>query len=79
MCVCVCVWLVEGESEGRLTQGYMVDGLHIPIWTRTKKPLTIALGRKGRGFRGRDNGDDVPNEQYKPNKNCHYESPLYNE
>jgi hypothetical protein len=39
----------RGECEGmRLMWQYMVDGLHIPIWNRTKKPLAIAL----RGWEG---------------------------
>jgi hypothetical protein len=33
----------------------------------------------GRGFRGRDDGGDVNNVQYKTNQNCQYECPLYNE
>jgi hypothetical protein len=53
----------------------MVDGLHIP---RTKKPLAIALSGEGRGLRGRNDGGDLTNVQYKPNWNCHYESPPYN-
>jgi hypothetical protein len=28
----------------------------------------------GRGLRGRDDGNNVTNEQYKSNPNCHYES-----
>jgi hypothetical protein len=28
----------------------MVDGLHIPIWNRSKKPLDIALSREGRNW-----------------------------
>jgi hypothetical protein len=56
----------------------MVDGLHIPIWNRTKKPLATAPSGAGRGLRGRDDGGDVTNVQYKSNQNCHYESPLYN-
>jgi hypothetical protein len=28
----------------------MVDGLHIPIQNRTKKPLAIALSEVGRGL-----------------------------
>jgi hypothetical protein len=45
----------------------MVDGLQIPIWNRTKKPLAIPLSRVGRGQRGRDDGDNVNNVQYKSN------------
>jgi hypothetical protein len=51
----------------------MVDGLHIPMRNRTKKPLAIALSGVGRGQRERDNGDNVTNVQYKSNWNCHYE------
>jgi hypothetical protein len=32
-----------------------------------------------RHSRNGHNGDDVTNVQYKSNRNCHYESPLYNE
>jgi hypothetical protein len=52
----------------------MVDGLHIPIWNRIKKPL-IALSGVERGLRGRDEGSNVTYVQYKYNWNCHYESP----
>jgi hypothetical protein len=50
------------------------NGLHIPIWDRTKKLLAIALSGVRRGLRGRDNGDNVNNVQYKSNRNCYYES-----
>jgi hypothetical protein len=53
-----------------------VDGLHIPVCNRTKKPLAIALSGVGRGLTGRDNGGNVNNIQYKSNWNCHYESPI---
>jgi hypothetical protein len=33
----------------------------------------------GRGLKGRDDGGNVNNVQYKSNWNCHYRSPLYNE
>jgi hypothetical protein len=58
----------------------MVDGFHIPIWNRTKKPLAVALGGAGR-LRRRDDRGNVKNVQYKSNQNCHYESPYppYNE
>jgi hypothetical protein len=52
----------------------MVDGLHIPKWDRTNKPLAIALRGAGRGLRGRDDGSNVNNVQYASNQNCHYES-----
>jgi hypothetical protein len=32
----------------------------------------------GRGLRGRDGGGNVNNVHYKPNQNCHHESPLSN-
>jgi hypothetical protein len=57
----------------------MVDGLHIPTWNRTKKPVAIALSEVGKGLRGRDNGSNVMNIQYKSNQNCHYKPPMYNE
>jgi hypothetical protein len=57
----------------------MVDGPHKPIWNRSKKPLAIALSGVGKELRGRDNGGDVNNVQYKSNQSCHYESPLYSE
>jgi hypothetical protein len=57
----------------------MVDGLHIFIWNRMGKPLAFTLSRVGRRLRERDNGGNLTNVQYKPNQNCHYESPLYNE
>jgi hypothetical protein len=44
-----------------------------------KKSLGIALSGVGRGWRGRDDGGDLTNAQYKPIWNCHNESPLYNE
>jgi hypothetical protein len=53
----------------------MVDGLHIPIWNRTEKPLTIVSNRVGRGLMGRNNGSNVNNVQCKTDWNCHYESP----
>jgi hypothetical protein len=49
----------------------MVDRLHIPIWNRTKKPTTIALSGVERGLRRREDGDDLPSVQYKPNWNSH--------
>jgi hypothetical protein len=54
----------------------MVDGLHTPIWNRNKKPLAIALSGVGKGLRGRDNGGNVNNVQYKSNQNCHYVPPV---
>jgi hypothetical protein len=43
------------------------------------KPLAIASSGVGKGLRGRDNGGDLTNVQYKPIWNCDNESPLYNE
>jgi hypothetical protein len=54
----------------------MVEGLHIPIWNRTKKPLAIALSGVGREMKGRDDGGNVSNVQHKSHRNCHYEFPL---
>jgi hypothetical protein len=39
----------------------MVDGYHIPIQNRTKKPLAIALSRARRRLKGRDGGGDLTN------------------
>jgi hypothetical protein len=57
----------------------MVDGLHKPIWNRTKRALAIGLSGVGRRLRGRDDGSNVTNLQYESNQNCHYKSPSYNE
>jgi hypothetical protein len=53
----------------------MVNGFHIPIWNRAKKPLAIAFSGVERELRGRDDGSNVNNVKYKSNWNCHYESP----
>jgi hypothetical protein len=53
----------------------MVDGLHIFIGKRIRKPLGIALNGAGRRLRGRNNGGDLTNVQYKPIWNCQYEFP----
>jgi hypothetical protein len=42
----------------------MVNGLHIPVGNRTKKPLAIAFSGVRRALRGRDNGGDVNNVYY---------------
>jgi hypothetical protein len=53
----------RGEGKWRwLGWGYMVDRLHISIWSG-------AVGR------GTDDGGNVNNVQYKLNQNCNYESP----
>jgi hypothetical protein len=44
-----------------------------------KKPLAITLSGVERSLRGRNDGDNINNVQYKSSQNCHYESPLYNE
>jgi hypothetical protein len=41
----------------------MVDGLHILIWNRTKKPLAIALSRAGWESGGRNSEEDLNNVQ----------------
>jgi hypothetical protein len=46
----------------------MLDGLHIPIWNRAKKPLAIALRGVGSVLRERDDGSNVNNVQYKSNR-----------
>jgi hypothetical protein len=65
---------MEEHEWRRIRWLYMVDGLHIPKWDRTNKPLAIALRGAGRGLRGRDDGSNVNNVQYASNQNCHYES-----
>jgi hypothetical protein len=42
----------------------MVDGLHILIQNRTKKPLVIVLSGVGKGLRVRDCGGVLTNVQY---------------
>jgi hypothetical protein len=58
----------EGEGRLRWQYTYMKSN-------RTKKPLAIALSGVGRELKGRDDGGNVTNVQYKSNRNCHYESP----
>jgi hypothetical protein len=53
----------------------MVDGLHIPIWSRTKKSLIIDLSGVG-GVKGERKWGNVTNVQYKSNQNCHFEPTL---
>jgi hypothetical protein len=57
----------------------MVDGLHLLIWNRTKKPTIIAFSGVRRGLRERDNGGDLTNVQWKTIRNGHYKSALNNE
>jgi hypothetical protein len=48
----VCMGGTSGREEGewrRFGWQYMADGLYIPIWNRTKKPLAIALSWGGEG------------------------------
>jgi hypothetical protein len=54
----------------------MADGLHIHIGNRPMKSLAIVLSGLGRELRGRDDGGDLINVQYKPIWNCHNESPV---
>jgi hypothetical protein len=56
----------------------MVDGLHILMWNRTKKPFAITLSRVGKGVKGREGGGDLNNVQYKTIWNCPNGSPLSN-
>jgi hypothetical protein len=42
------------------------------------KPLAIALSGGG-GVKGRDGGGELTDVQCEPIRNCHNESPLYNE
>jgi hypothetical protein len=53
----------------------MVDRLPIPIWNITKKALAIDWSEVGRRLRGRDDGGNVNNIQYKSDQNCHFEFP----
>jgi hypothetical protein len=41
----------------------IVDGLHIHIQNRTRKPLAIALSGVGRESRGEDGGGDLTKVQ----------------
>jgi hypothetical protein len=43
----------------------MVEDLHRSIQNRMKNPLVIALSVVGKRLRGRDDGDNVNNVQYK--------------
>jgi hypothetical protein len=40
-----------------------------------KKPLGIALSWEGWGLRGKDDGSNLTDVQYRPNWNCHYDFP----
>jgi hypothetical protein len=69
----------RGKAEWwRFKWGYMVDGLHISIWNRIKKPLAIVLTGAERGLKGERRRGDVTNVQSKSNRNCRYESCLCN-
>jgi hypothetical protein len=48
----------------------MADGLHIPIWNRTMKPLAIALSMWG-GSWGERWLMQLNSVQFKSNQNCH--------
>jgi hypothetical protein len=55
----VCGGGTIGRGEGewrRLRWEGMIGGLHVLIWNRTKKPLSIALSGVGRGLKGREDG-----------------------
>jgi hypothetical protein len=56
----------------------MVDGLHIPIWNRTKEVLAIDLSRVGKRVKGRDDGA-INNVQDKSNWIATTNPLLYNE
>jgi hypothetical protein len=56
----------------------MTDELHILTQNRKMKPLAIALSGGG-GVKGRDGGGELTDVQCEPIRNCHNESPLYNE
>jgi hypothetical protein len=50
----------NGRGKGewkRLRWGYVVDGLCIPIWNKTMKPLAIVLKWGGRGLKGQIIGE----------------------
>jgi hypothetical protein len=51
----------------------MVDGLHILIQSRIKKPLAIAFSGVASRLRWTDDRNVVTNVQCKPSWNCHYE------
>jgi hypothetical protein len=53
----------------------MIDGLHIPIWNRTRESLAIALSGVGRGLGTGNHEGNVINVQHKSNQNCYYETP----
>jgi hypothetical protein len=76
--VCAGILVNGGLKWRRLMWENMVDGLHIFIWNRTKKPLAITLSGASRELRGRDGGWDRTKAQYKPFWKCHSESPMYN-
>jgi hypothetical protein len=78
----MCDGVLLGRGEGkqrRVRWGNTVDGLYIPIWTKTMKPLAIAWSGPGRGVERERFGGNLTNVQYKSIWNCHNESPLYNE
>jgi hypothetical protein len=71
--VCVEGVLVEGGGwRKEIKVRVYENGLHSPMWNKAKKPLAIALNGVWRELRGRDNGGNVNNVQYKSNGNCHY-------
>jgi hypothetical protein len=58
----------------RLRWEYMLNGLRILVWNRTKKTLAIALVEWEKGLRRAENGGDLTNIKHKPNQNCNSES-----
>jgi hypothetical protein len=74
---------MEGVEQTKVKHTHRGHALRHPferqlksIWNRTKKSLAIALSGTGRVLRGRDDGGNVNNVQYKSNWNCHYEFPV---
>jgi hypothetical protein len=57
----------------------MVNGLHIHIQNRTRKPLAFHLSGVWRGLRRGYGGGNLTNVQCKPIQNCCKDSSLYNE
>jgi hypothetical protein len=74
------VWeLVGGGKVKERDYGegiWLMDFIY--LYETELKNLAVALSGVGKGLRGRDNGGNVNNVQYKSNRNCHY-NPPYNE
>jgi hypothetical protein len=69
-------WEEGGQMKEIKVRVYTVDVLHMLIWNRTKKPLATALSGVRVVFEGERGWGDLTDGQYKPNWNCHYESPV---